>query len=59
MAMAIGITGLAGAAHLVTADTEAIGHQPAIPLITAVKLESYVRKSGHPGNQGARAPDLE
>ena len=40
MAMATGITALAGAPHLVTADTEEIGRQPVIPLITVGKPSS-------------------
>ena len=40
MAMATGITALPGAVHLVTADTEEIGRQPVIPLITVGKPES-------------------
>ena len=55
MAMATGITALAGVAHLVIADTEEeIGRQPVIPLISAGKPESCARKSGHLGNPGAR-----
>jgi hypothetical protein len=49
MAMATGITALAGAPHLVTANTEEIGRQPVIPLITVGKPESRSRKSGHSG----------
>jgi hypothetical protein len=40
MATATGITALAGAPHLITAG----------------KPESRARKSGHPGNPGARGP---
>jgi len=50
MAMATGITALAGAPHLITIATEEIGRQPVIPLITAGKPESRTRKSGHSGN---------
>ena len=35
MAMATGITALAGAGHLITGDTEEIGPQPVTPPITA------------------------
>ena len=52
MAMATGTTALIGAPHLVTADTEEIGHQPVILLITAGKPESRTRKSGHSGKSG-------
>ena len=52
MAMATGTTALVGAPHLVTADTEEIGHQPVILLITAGKPESRTRKSGHFGKSG-------
>jgi hypothetical protein len=54
MAMATGITALAGAPHLITIATEEICHQPVIPLISAGKPESRTRKSGHSGNPGAR-----
>ena len=51
MAMATGITALAGAPHLITIATEEIGRQPVIPLITAGKPESRTRKSGHSSNR--------
>src|SRR5258708_7182260 len=54
MAMATGITVLAGATHLVTADTEEIGRQPVIPLSTVGKPESRARNSGQSGNPRAR-----
>jgi hypothetical protein len=40
MAMATGITALAGAARLITTDTGEIGRQPVIPLITVGKPSS-------------------
>jgi hypothetical protein len=42
MAMATAITGLAGAARLITTDTGEIGRQPVIPLIIDGKPESSV-----------------
>ena len=40
MAMATGITTLAGAVRLITTDTGEIGRQPVIPLITVGKPSS-------------------
>jgi len=48
MAMAIGISALAGAARLITTDTGEIGRQPVIPLIMVDKPESSARRAGIP-----------
>ena len=53
MAMATGITALAGAVHLVMADREEIGRQRVIPLITVGKPASPTPDAGIP-DPGAR-----